>query len=152
MSQRADFLVEKRDGRIQRLRATKLARSIYLALRAANRGELGRAADLASAVLTGLRVICDHGRPVRSQEIASAVQRALTGAGFPAAAWTYDGVSRERARRRSMWFELAMTSPSISTSLGSGPGPGPASGPGPTAPSPGEQHDGRHQHRKRPRR
>ena len=61
MSVRASFLVEKRDGRVERLRATKLGRSIHLAL-LADADAVGPAdadcTDLTVAVLDGLRPVC----------------------------------------------------------------------------------------------
>jgi hypothetical protein len=100
------FLVEKRDGRLQRLRATKLARSIFSSLRAAGvAAEPGQSAELASAVL---RELCGGGPPrtVPSRALAAAVERALERAGLAAGASAYAAVARERARRRARWASL----------------------------------------------
>ena len=102
MKRRAEFLVDKRDGRREWLRATKLAHSIYLALRSADTcatGEAWRAVDLASSVLTGLRSV--HGQAVlTTDQLAAAVARVLMATGFPLAAFAYERCGAERRRRR----------------------------------------------------
>ena len=55
MKRRTEHLVEKRDGRREYLRATKLARSIHLALFEIGVDEDWRALELATVVLEGLR-------------------------------------------------------------------------------------------------
>jgi hypothetical protein len=55
MKRRTEHLVEKRDGRREYLRATKLARSIHLALCGVGVDEDWRALELANVVLEGLR-------------------------------------------------------------------------------------------------
>lgn len=118
MKRRMECLVEKRDGRREWLRATKLARSITLALEAVGAGERFRAFELASAVLSGLRrpsgpiARCENDRrPVRVTEIAAAVEHTLTAAGFPHAAATYAQCGAEQRRRRSV---LVAAPPAVS--------------------------------------
>ena len=84
MKRRTEHLVEKRDGRREFLRATKLARSIHLALYEIGVDEDWRALELASVVLEGLRSRQRDGAakpsdPVvlRSGDIADAVQHLL---------------------------------------------------------------------------
>ena len=55
MKRRTEHLVEKRDGRTEFLRATKLARSIHLALHSTGVDEDWRALEVTSTVLAGLR-------------------------------------------------------------------------------------------------
>lgn len=55
MKRRTEHLVEKRDGRTEYLRATKLARSIHLALVSVGVDEDWRALELANVVLLALR-------------------------------------------------------------------------------------------------
>ena len=100
MKRRAEFLVEKRDGRRVWLRATKLARSILLALRSAQIEEPWRAVDLASSVLTGLRSVHGEKTVLSTDLLADAVQRVLTATGFAVAAGAYEMVGAEQRRRR----------------------------------------------------
>lgn len=105
MKRRAEFLVEKRDGRSEWLRATKLARSIHLALAAVGAGEAWRAVDLAEAVLGGLRkrsLLRGDSESLTTIEIADAVQQVLIATGFPGAAWAYTKVGAERRRRGAL--------------------------------------------------
>ena len=55
MKRRAEHLVQKRDGRREFLRATKLARSIHLALHSVGVDEDWRALELANVTLQALR-------------------------------------------------------------------------------------------------
>ena len=104
MKRRAEHLVEKRDGRTEFVRATKLARSIHLALSSVGVDEDWRAIEVATAVLAGLRH--RHGAVHASRtlltttEIADAVQQVLVATGHPAAAAAYGAESVERGRRR----------------------------------------------------
>ncbi|MGE3174489.1 MAG: hypothetical protein AB7O97_17800 [Planctomycetota bacterium] len=101
------------------LRATKLARSVHLALQSVGVDEDWRALEVTNAVLTGLRV--RRGLPVAAtadvaadggsaapppvlgtDELASAVQHVLVVTGQPAAAVAFDAVATERRRRRSV--------------------------------------------------
>lgn len=102
MKRRAEFLVEKRDGRREWLRATKLARSIHLALSAIGAGEAWRAVDLAETVLTALRkrnAVRGDTDSLSTIELADAVQQVLIATGFPGAAWAFTQVGAERRRR-----------------------------------------------------
>lgn len=107
MKRRAEFLVAKRDGRTEWLRATKLARSVHLALQGSGIDEDWRALEIASAVLTGLRSRHEDAeatgrppRPLDTREIADAVQEVLVAIGQPCAATAYGAVAAERSRRR----------------------------------------------------
>ena len=115
MKRRTEHLVEKRDGRREFLRATKLARSVHLALYEIGVDEDWRALELASVVLEGLRqkrkssqssspVAVPVGGPVvlTTTEIADSVQHLLVVTGQPTAAVAYGAVQVERARRRQV--------------------------------------------------
>ncbi len=104
MKRQVGFLIEKRDGRREWLRATKLARSIRLALQAAESGDDWIATDLAAAVVAGLRARGDEG-PVRADVIADAVVRVLLATNYPRAAAQYMAVRGERDRRRQTLLE-----------------------------------------------
>jgi hypothetical protein len=103
MKRRTEHLVEKRDGRTEFLRATKLARSVHLALHSTGVDEDWRALEVTSTVLAGLRqrqaeaAGADHAPgPLTTTSIAEAVQSVLIATGQAAAA-----VAAERERRRS---------------------------------------------------
>ena len=120
MKRRTEHLVEKRDGRREFLRATKLARSVHLALLEIGVDEDWRALELASVVLEGLRqrrksattasasvtavgnVVPGHVGPIvlTTAEIADSVQHLFVVTGQPTAAVAYGAVQAERARRR----------------------------------------------------
>ena len=110
MKRRTEHLVEKRDGRREYLRATKLARSIHLALFEVGVDEDWRALELAMVVLEGLRTRRTHGdgaatavdttAVLTTAELADAVQHVLVVTGQPAAAVSYGAVQAARARRR----------------------------------------------------
>lgn len=108
MKRRTEHLVRKRDGRTEFLRATKLARSIHLALHSVGVDEDWRALELANVVLLALRQ--KHAVPAAAEveaapmlstgEIADAVQHLLVVTGQPSAAVAYGAVAAERTRRR----------------------------------------------------
>ena len=112
MKRATGYRVKKRDGRSEWLRATKLARSIGLAI-AASRGEEfdlsssgftgedWRTADLTAAILTGLRNQHGTNHPLPTSVIADAVQQVLLATGFPCAAEEYARMSGEQQRRRT---------------------------------------------------
>jgi hypothetical protein len=102
------FLVEKRDGRREWLRATKLARSIRLALHAAGTADDWLGTDLAAAVLAGLRARGDQ-TLVRTAAIADAVTRVLIAAGHADAAAIYASVRIERERRHAVLLAAAVS-------------------------------------------
>lgn len=117
MKRRTEHLVEKRDGRREFLRATKLARSVHLALYEIGVDEDWRALEVASVVLEGLRqkrkaaqvtlgigAASGVGGPVvlTTTEIADSVQHLLVVTGQPTAAVAYGAVQAERARRRQV--------------------------------------------------
>ena len=112
MKRRMEHLVEKRDGRREFLRATKLARSVHLALFEIGVDEDWRALELATVVLEGLRqkraaksdkVASSTGQVVLTTgEIADAVQHLLVVTGQPSAAVAYGAVQAERSRRRQL--------------------------------------------------
>lgn len=113
MKRRTEHLVEKRDGRREFLRATKLARSVHLALYEIGVDEDWRALELAGVVLEGLRqkrksaqVTAASGVGgavvLTTTEIADSVQHLLVVTGQPTAAVAYGAVQAERARRRQI--------------------------------------------------
>lgn len=107
MKRRSEHLVQKRDGRQEFLRATKLARSVHLALQSVGVDEDWRALEITSAVLTGLRcrreAVADSGAAVLSTtELASAVQGVLAANGHAAAAVAFEAMQKERSLRRAM--------------------------------------------------
>jgi hypothetical protein len=107
MKRRAEHLVHKRDGRREFLRATKLARSIHLALHSVGVDEDWRALELANVVLTALRqkrrvdgaAVDDV--VLTTTEISDAVQHLLVVTGQPSAAVAFGAVAAERSRRRA---------------------------------------------------
>lgn len=106
MKRRTEHLVEKRDGRTEFLRATKLARSIHLALHSVGVDEDWRALELANVLLLALREK-RHAVPrgteiamLTTADIADAVQHVLVVTGQPQAAVAYGAVAAERTRRR----------------------------------------------------
>lgn len=110
MRRRSEHLVRKRDGRTEFLRATKLARSIHLALHSVGVDEDWRALELANVVLQALRqkreatvVGTDAGATavmLTTTELSDAVQHLLVVTGQPTAAVAYGAVAAERVRRR----------------------------------------------------
>ncbi|MCB9878386.1 MAG: hypothetical protein H6835_12375 [Planctomycetes bacterium] len=123
MKRRTEHLVEKRDGRREFLRATKLARSIHLALFDTGVDEDWRALELAGTVLEGVRArraAAAGGAEVvlSTTELADAVQHLLVVTGQPAAAVSYGAVQAERTRRRqamAQQFGVATASPAAAS-------------------------------------
>lgn len=116
MKRRTEHLVEKRDGRREYLRATKLARSIHLALCGVGVDEDWRALELANVVLEGLRRrrsgdAADADTVLTTSEIADAVQHVLAVTGQAAAAVAYGAVAAERSRRRSTIVTMSRVLP-----------------------------------------
>ncbi len=120
MKRRTEHLVEKRDGRREFLRATKLARSIHLALFEIGVDEDWRALELATVVLEGLRTrrtgdpeasVPGGSLVLSTDEIADAVQHLLVVTGQPAAAVSYGAVQAERGRRRHSVATMELPSP-----------------------------------------
>jgi transcriptional regulator NrdR family protein len=116
VKRRAEHLVLKRDGRREFLRATKLARSIHLALHSVGVDEDWRALELANVVLQALR---QKRRPtdeapdqvvLTTAEIGDAVQHLLVVTGQPAAAVAFGAVAAERTRRRQVVATMARSS------------------------------------------
>lgn len=112
MKRRAEHLVHKRDGRREFLRATKLARSIHLALHSVGVDEDWRALELANVALTALRQKkrpgeVGDGVVLTTAEIADAVQHLLVVTGQPAAAVSFGAVAAERSRRRASLATLS---------------------------------------------
>jgi hypothetical protein len=129
MKRRTEHLVEKRDGRTEFLRATKLARSVHLALHSVGVDEDWRALELANVALQALRQKRGPGVPssdavvLKTSELADAVQHLLVVTGQPAAAVAYGAVAAERQRRRGSLATLGRL-PSLPL-----PAPAPAQGP-----------------------
>jgi len=108
MKRRTEHLVIKRDGRTEYLRATKLARSIHLALMSLGIDEDWRALELANVVLQALRQKRGSDEtPLATSAIADAVQHLLVVTGQPAAAVAYGAVAAERGRRRRSMVTLS---------------------------------------------
>lgn len=128
MKRRKEHLVEKRDGRREYLRSTKLARSIHLAMHSVGVDEDWRALELANVVLTALRERVAAGgggtdtAVLSTAEISDAVQHVLVATGQPSAAVAYGAVSAERVRRHRALAELgrgpAMASDTVVTRRG----------------------------------
>ena len=121
MKRSAEYLVSKRDGRQEWLRATKLARSIERALTATATGEAWQAVQIAETVIAGLhrRLACEGGSAgdadaelLTTDLIARAVERVLYATGFVRAAVHYTETRGERERRRRI-----LSSRSLSGSL-----------------------------------
>lgn len=116
MKRRAEHLVQKRDGRREFLRATKLARSIHLALHSVGVDEDWRALELANVTLQALRQKRGgHAEEVdamvlTTSEIADAVQHLLVVTGQPNAAVAFGAVAAERSRRRA---SIALLRPQV---------------------------------------
>jgi hypothetical protein len=115
VKRRPEHLVQKRDGRREFLRATKLARSIHLALHSVGVDEDWRALELANVALQALRhkreAIAEPGEHVvlTTAEIADAVQHLLVVTGQPTAAVAFGAVAAERARRRQSLATMSRT-------------------------------------------
>jgi hypothetical protein len=113
VKRRPEHLVQKRDGRREFLRATKLARSIHLALHSVGVDEDWRALELANVVLQALRQKREaRGEPgqqivLTTAEIADAVQHLLVVTGQPTAAVAFGAVAAERTRRRQSLATLS---------------------------------------------
>jgi len=98
---KTEFLVRKRDGRIQPLRASKLARSIHAALAGSSALDLAASMDVAESALAAVAGRRD--RPVSTGELADSVVCALGDAGMPGAAERYQREALTRRRRRDKW-------------------------------------------------
>ena len=109
MKRRDEFLVIKRDGRREWLRASKLARSIQLALQRAGAGETWRALELATTVLTALRARWGIG-PIRAEVIAAAAEHVMSATGHAEAACAYSETGAE-LRRRQRLLAVAVVPP-----------------------------------------
>jgi hypothetical protein len=104
VKRRAEYLVKKRDGRREWLRATKLARSIHLALTAAGIDERGAALELATELVGDLH---RQGRAgsLSTDELAVRVRGLLAARGYTLAAVLYaEAGARRRTADRSGLF------------------------------------------------
>jgi hypothetical protein len=136
MKRRTEHLIEKRDGRREFVRATKLARSIHLALHSVGVDEDWRALELANVVLQALRqkhgVDAGDGVPVlTTTALADAVQHVLVVTGQPAAAVAYGAVAAERTRRRRSLATMGRFGESMSPAAAAALLPGGRRLPGP---------------------
>lgn len=129
MKRAKGFRVKKRDGRSEWLRATKLARSIGMAIAAARgesfeplfqgySGEDWRTSDLTAAVLTGLRDRYGANASLPTEVIAQAVQQVLLATGFPQAAEEYARVAGEQVRREEVLLRTLPPPPPQTYSIG----------------------------------
>jgi len=128
MKRRAEFLVRKRDGRKEWLRATKLGRSIQRAVEAATAGEVvieeWWAMDLTAAVLQGVRHMRQRGEVLTTADLAQAVERVFLAVGFPQAAEAYRRAgAAQRHRRRVLERRRAIESAAVGPEAGFEPGP-----------------------------
>jgi hypothetical protein len=100
---RADFRIERRDGRCEWLRTSKLARSLRAALCAAGEGEPGGELDsleLAAEVVSALRAGAEPAVPLHAEQVAAAAARALCARGFLRSAGLYLEFRAARAHRQ----------------------------------------------------
>jgi hypothetical protein len=106
MKRRAEFLVRKRDGRKEWLRATKLGRSIQLAAAAATAGDViveqWWAMELTAAVLQGLRKKRGGSAVLTTAVLAEAVEQVFVATGFPQAAEAYRQAGADQRHRREV--------------------------------------------------
>lgn len=104
MKRRAEFLVRKRDGRKEWLRATKLGRSIQRAVEAATAGDVvveeWWAMELTTAVLQGLATSRRRGEILTTTRLARAVEQVFLAMGFPQAAEAYRRAGAAQRHRR----------------------------------------------------
>ncbi len=98
MKRQAEFLVSKRDGRREWLRATKLARSIHLALRSAGVVERERSLDLATRLVARLRRYRRE-TVLETSRLASVVQSELIDRGYTLAALLYAEAAQRQQER-----------------------------------------------------
>jgi hypothetical protein len=122
MKRRTEHLVEKRCGRREFLRATKLARSIHLALHSVGVDEDWRALELANVVLQALRQkrggdTAGAEIVLTTTEIADAVQHLLVVTGQAPAAVAYGAVAAERSRRRQSLATLGRFGTAAATAV-----------------------------------
>lgn len=112
MKRQAEFLVRKRDGRCEWLRATKLARSIHAALSAAGYPGRDRSLELATEIVGGLcRVRSDE--VLDTDRLALRVRETLVERGHSLAALLFlehrsravEAASVGVDRARSFWSE-----------------------------------------------
>lgn len=124
MKRRTEHLVQKRDGRREFLRATKLARSIHLALHSVGVDEDWRALEIANVTLQALRqkrsASGGDTEPMvlTTSEIADAVQHLLVVTGQPNAAVAFGAVAAERSRRRA---SIALLRPQVEAGFAADP-------------------------------
>jgi hypothetical protein len=127
MKRRAEFLVRKRDGRKEWLRATKLGRSIQLAAAAATAGDViveeWWALELTEAVLQGLRQKRRKDEVLTTARLSQAVQQVFVATGFPQAAEVYRRAGAEQRHRRAvLWtrrlIDTAGVAPGVAAVLG----------------------------------
>ena len=96
MKRRAEFLVSKRDGRCEWLRATKLARSIHVALEASGGGQQPvRALELATEIVGALR-FRRATDVIETSKLSTVVQEHLIERGYTLAALLYAEAGRRR--------------------------------------------------------
>ena len=128
MKRRAEFLVTKRDGRKEWLRATKLGRSIQRAAEAATAGDVlveqWWAMELTAAVLQGLRQKCGRGEVLTPTHLADAVVQVFLATGFPQAARAYrQAGAAQRHRRTVLETRQLIDSPAVGPEVGIPSGP-----------------------------
>lgn len=97
MKRQAEYLVRKRDGRCEWLRATKLARSVHAALAAAGSVTRERSLDLATEVVGRLRRERSGDEVVGTAQIATVARRVLIERGYSLAALLFAEFGSRRA-------------------------------------------------------
>lgn len=129
MKRRAEFLVRKRDGRKEWLRATKLGRSIQKAVEAATAGDIvveqWWAMELTAAVLQGLRQKHGRGEVLTTACLAAAVEQVFLAMGFPQAAEAYrEAGAAQRHRRTVLEIRRVIDSAAVGPEVGIHQSPG----------------------------
>lgn len=138
MQRHVGFLIVKRDGRREWLRATKIARSVHAALLAAGETDEGRALDLAMGVVSALGAAPDG---LDTVTVAERVRVTMVQRGHTLAALLYTEFGQRRRAVRGLSNGLSDRSWSEVRRLGDGSGAGGWSGDGQPFRDPhGNQH------------
>ena len=105
MKRQAEFLVSKRDGRREWLRATKLARSVHDALAAIGIDDRSVSLDIATQVVGRLRQ--QRGMDdLQTSQVGTMVQEELVRRGFSLAALFYAEVGQRKRGREVVSTDL----------------------------------------------
>lgn len=107
MNRRAEYLVCKRDGRREWLRATKLAHSVRLAMEGAGYHDTWRAVDIAGTVIAGLRSKHGEEESLHSVEIAAATAAVLGAVVSTTASARYQAFAVRKREQQRLMDDLA---------------------------------------------